>query len=316
MTGASYSGTLVYRLNSITMVVMATGKSLPPLRPAGAVAGAASEDQAQGAGARPSHDLRYRIGMAYPIKISGRDDQGELFSESSFTQFIMRDGITAVTARRLAAGSQVKITLAREKSTTGEVVGQTGFTKSGNVYAIAIGEEPAKLWGINFPELSESDRLELNCVLGCGQCKSKAIVQLTAVEHELLCMSERVARHCTTCEAISVWKRVPNQTEAASSLKKPVASNRRRYSRVSVKLWGYIVEGGNENSVPIVDMSRDGIRFRSSTKYEAEQVVQVAVAYMAGTANIFVPGKVVWRTGEGSPEYEYGLRFMSRSPIM
>jgi hypothetical protein len=252
--------------------------------------------------------------MAYPIKISGIDDQGEPFSESSFTQFVMRDGITAITARRLKAGSPVRVALPHEKAASGQVVGQTGFTKAGNVYAIAIAEDSSKLWGINFPELSESDRLELNCVLGCGQCKTKAVVQLTAVEHELLAMSERVARHCPTCKSISVWKRVPNQVEPPS--KKSAASNRRRYTRVSVKLWGYIVEGGNEDSVPILDMSRDGIRFRSLIKYEAEQVVQVAVAYMAGTANIFVPGKVVWRKGEGGAEYEYGLRFMSRSPIM
>jgi hypothetical protein len=254
--------------------------------------------------------------MAYPIKISGTDDKGEQFSESSFTQFVMRDGITAVTARGLKAGSQVRVTLAHEKSAIGQVVGQTGFTKSGNVYAIAITEEPSKLWGINFPELTENDHLELSCVLGCGQCKSKEIVKLTVVEHELLAMSERVARHCTTCKNISVWKRVSNNVDPQSPSAKPVASNRRRNSRVSVKLWGYIVEGDNEDSVPIVDMSRAGIRFRSLIKYEPEQVVQVAVAYMAGTANIFVPGKVVWRKGEGGAEYEYGLRFMSRSPIM
>jgi hypothetical protein len=257
--------------------------------------------------------------MAYPITIMGVDEVGKEFSEASITQFIMRDGMTAVTARKLAAGSRVRVIVAHEKAVVGHIVGQTGFTKSGNVYAVSIPEDPSKLWGINFPELSETDRLELNCVLGCSQCNVKAVVQLSAVEHELLTMSERVGRHCTTCKSISVWKRVPNSVDLAGAApddKKHGAANRRRNSRVSVKLWGYIVEGGNEDSVPIVDMSRTGIRFRSATKYEPEQVVQVAVAYMAGTANIFVPGKVVWRSGEGNPEYEYGLRFMSRSPIM
>jgi hypothetical protein len=293
---------------------MASGKSIPPVE---SPASSLTDEGTRGVVApTPNHGLRYRVGMAYPIKISGTDDQGEQFSESSFTQFVMRDGITAVSARRLKVGSQVRVTLAHEKFAIGQVVGQTGFTKAGNVFAIAIAEAPSKLWGINFPELSESDRLDLNCVLGCGQCKDKAIVQLTAVEYELLAMSERVARHCTTCKGISVWKRVSNNVDAPSPSTKPVASNRRRNSRVSVKLWGYIVEGGNEDAVPIVDMSRTGIRFRSLIKYEPEQVVQVAVAYMAGTANIFVPGKVVWRTGESGAEYEYGLRFMSRSPIM
>jgi hypothetical protein len=295
------------------MCEMATGKSIPPFDSS---MHSDSDAESQAHTRNLKQGLRYRVGMAYPIKLVGTDEDGEKFSESSMTQFVMRDGITAVSSHRLAAGSQVRVILAYERSVVGQVVGQTGLTKSGNVYAISVIGDPSVLWGINFPDLSERDRLELNCVLGCSQCKAKAIVQLTAVEHELLSMSERVARHCTTCKGISVWKRVLNSLDPATAAQQKKVANRRRNSRVSVKLWGYIVEGGNEDSVPIIDMSRSGIRFRSTTKYEAEQVVQVAVAYMAGTANIFVPGKIVWRSGDGNAEFEYGLRFMSRSPIL
>jgi len=45
----------------------------------------------------------------------------------------MRDGITAITARRLKAGSPVRVALPHEKAASGQVVGQTGFTKAGNV---------------------------------------------------------------------------------------------------------------------------------------------------------------------------------------
>ena len=267
---------------------------------------------------KPELGLRYRIGMAYPLQIVGFDDAGDRFVESTFTQFIMRDGVTLVTARRLAPGSSIEIRRSKQKLATGQVVGQAGFTRAGNVYAVKVPGDPGLLWGINFPELPENDRIALTCLLSCNSCHVQSVVQLTAVEYELLATSERVHRHCEQCRGTSIWKRVPNPSgsamEAAAGNKKGGA-NRRRYSRVSVKLWGYIVEGGNEDSVPILDMSRDGIRFRSSSKYEPEQVVQVAVAYMAGTANIFVPGRVVWRSGDHA-EYEYGLRFMSRSPIM
>jgi hypothetical protein len=267
-------------------------------------------------GAKARQGLRYRVGMAYPIKLEGKDEQGQDFLESSVTQFVMRDGITAIASKRLAVGSRVRVILAKEKWVLGQVIGQTGFTKTGNVYALAIKDDPSSLWGIAFPELSENDRAELNCVLSCGTCRARSIVQLTAVEHELLVTSERVARHCPTCKGISIWKRVPDSIASSSEAKENPAANRRRYSRVNVKLWGYIVDGGNEDSIPILDVSRDGIRFRSSIKYEVEQVVQVAVAYMAGTANIFVPGRIVWRSGDDATELEYGLRFMSRSPIL
>lgn len=261
--------------------------------------------------------LRYRVGIAYPLQVAGHDESGRRFVESTFTQFIMRDGITLVTARRLVPGSVVEIRRANEKLTSGQVIGQAGFTRSGNVYAVKVPGDPVTLWGINFPELPENDRVALNCLLGCNSCRAQNVVQLTVVEYELLSTSERIHRRCDTCGETSVWKRVPNPSSSgtASSAGKKGRANQRRYTRVSVKLWGYIVEGGNEDSVPIVDMSREGIRFRSSVKYESEQVVQVAVAYMAGTANIFVPGRIVWRSGN-SGEYEYGLRFMSRSPIM
>jgi hypothetical protein len=263
--------------------------------------------------------LRYRVGMAYPLEIVGQDDDGHRFVESTHTQFIMRDGVTLVTTRQLAPGTVLEILRAQMKLATGQVIGQAGFTRSGNVYAVKVSGDPGILWGIRFPELPANDRIALTCLLGCNSCRTQSVVQLTAVEYELLTTSDRVHRHCDNCGETSVWKRVPNPSAADAGSpagKKKDGANRRRYSRVSVKLWGYIVEGGgNEDSVPIVDMSRDGIRFRSSVKYEPEQVVQVAVAYMAGTANIFVPGRVVWRSGNNG-EYEYGLRFMSRSPIM
>jgi hypothetical protein len=256
--------------------------------------------------------------MAYPLVIAGTDDRGEAFTESSFTQFIMRDGVTFVSTRRLAPGTLLEIRRSKRKLADAQVLGQTGFTKSGNVYALTVPGDPSLLWGINFPELPEDDRAALTCLLACGSCRAQSVVQLTAVEHELLATSGRMHRRCDHCCEISVWKRVPNPSglETASGSQPNDGANRRRYSRVPVKLWGYIVGGGTEDSVPIVDMSRDGIRFRSTLKYEPEQLVQVAVAYMAGTANIFVPGRVVWRSGAGKPEYEYGLRLMSRSPIM
>jgi PilZ domain-containing protein len=267
-------------------------------------------------GAPKTQGLRYRVGMAYPLEIAGQDESGCRFAESTHTQFIMRDGVTLVTARRLEPGSFVEIRRSHKKVASGQVVGQTGFTKSGNVYAVKVAGDPELLWGINFPELLEHDRVALTCLLACKSCRAQGVVQLTAVEYELLASSERVHRRCESCGDVSIWKRVPDSGLPSTQGKKADAKNRRRYSRVSVKLWGYIVEGGNEDSVPIVDMSRDGIRFRSSLKYEPDQVVQVAVAYMAGTANIFVPGRVVWCSGEENGEYQYGLRFMSRSPIM
>ncbi len=265
------------------------------------------------------HGLRYGVGMACPLEIEGKDDSGHRFTESTFTQFIMRDGVTLVTTRRLAPGAKLEIRRSRERLATGQVVGQAGFTRAGNVYAVKVNGDPWMLWGINFPELPEDDRIALTCLLGCHSCNAQFVVQLTAVEYELLATSEHIHRPCESCQGTTIWKRVPNRllpNPHNPPGKEEDGANRRRHSRVSVKLWGCIVEGGgNEDSVPIIDMSRDGIRFRSSVKYEAEEVVQVAVAYVAGTANIFVPGRIVWRSGDSSG-YEYGLRFMSRSPIM
>lgn len=304
---------------------MAAGKPIPSLAqnpPAPSPAKESLQVRKVGEGSKSESNehrgLRYRVGMAYPLQVAGHDASGHRFVESTFTQFIMRDGVTLVTARRLVPGSVVEIRRANEKLASGQVIGQAGFTRSGNVYAVKVPGDPAMLWGINFPELPENDRVALTCLLGCNSCRAQSVVQLTVVEYELLATSERIHRRCDTCGETSVWKRVPNPSSsetAGPAGKKKDGANRRRYSRVSVKLWGYIVEGGNEDSVPIIDMSREGIRFRSSVKYESEQVVQVAVAYMAGTANIFVPGRIVWRSGDPG-EYEYGLRFMSRSPIM
>jgi hypothetical protein len=78
-----------------------------------------------------------------------------------------------------------------------------------------------------------------------------------------------------------------------------------------VKLKGGILLSSEpENVVSILDMSRGGLRLRTQQRYTVEQWVQVAAPYTIGGANIFQPGRIVWRKEQETALFDYGLKYV------
>ena len=78
---------------------------------------------------------------------------------------------------------------------------------------------------------------------------------------------------------------------------KPAApgANRRKHPRVKVKYSACIRnQERGDDIVACEDMSKGGLRFKSSKNYYAKSLIEVAVPYQPGQPAIFVPAQIVF----------------------
>jgi len=86
----------------------------------------------------------------------------------------------------------------------------------------------------------------------------------------------------------------PVTTPAASVATKD-RENRRKYVRTRVNFRACVRRPGTaDDIVACEDMSRGGLRFKSSKKYFDEMLIDVAVPYSPGDQAIFVPAQIVY----------------------
>ena len=90
---------------------------------------------------------------------------------------------------------------------------------------------------------------------------------------------------------------------------------KRKHRRLKMETNGCIREPGLEDTlVAIVDVSRGGVKFRTTKKYYAHKWLEIAVPYTRSAANIFVPARITWtKYGKPGDIHEYGLAYVKQS---
>lgn len=89
--------------------------------------------------------------------------------------------------------------------------------------------------------------------------------------------------------------------------------NRRKYPRIKVNYIALVrhAERGEE-FVQCEDVSRGGLRFKSTSRYMEQTLIEVAAPYSSGQAAIFVPARIVFM--QELPEqnlFRYGVQYLS-----
>lgn len=89
--------------------------------------------------------------------------------------------------------------------------------------------------------------------------------------------------------------------------------NRRKYPRIKVNYMGLVrhAERGEE-FVHCEDISRGGLRFKSTSRYMEHTLIEVAAPYSSGQAAIFVPARIVYV--QELPEqnlFRYGAQYLN-----
>ena len=89
--------------------------------------------------------------------------------------------------------------------------------------------------------------------------------------------------------------------------------NRRKHVRTKVNFKACVrSQEGFEDVVTCEDVSRGGLRFKSSKRYAEKQMIEVAAPYAAGSQNIFVPARIVF-SQEITKErlFRYGVAYVA-----
>lgn len=280
-----------------------------------------------------------RIAKEVAIFLIGSDLDGRVFSEETNTVILSRDGAGVVSRYKLAPEQEMII---RRPDTNEEVeVRVAGVIGSGSdryTYGLAFVEPNINFWGVEFPPLTESEKVASRSLLECSRCKSRETVDLSDLEADVYAVNGSVVRSCKWCGSATVWKRAlgaaderavsPQSEQKAeallsptprqlSAMPKPAArpENRRKHLRTKVNFHACVRQPDSGDDIVVCeDMSRGGLRFKSRTLYLEKSMIEVAAPYSPGPSNIFVPGQIVFVQELAEQKlYRYGVAYLRSS---
>ncbi|HXZ78999.1 MAG TPA: PilZ domain-containing protein [Terriglobales bacterium] len=236
------------------------------------------------------------------------------------------DGASILIRRTLGPGQEIVIRrVGHKQEAPSRVIGQVGIQSEGHVYGVALLNPSTSFWGIHFPPRSEADKALVRILLGCCACGTRQVSNLDEFEFEIFEANHRISRSCPKCGGLTIWKMVEADETSAEQTKEtspeetappeihvPLPSrDRRRQPRTRMRLAACVRQPlGVEDVVTVADISRGGVRFRTSKRYPVEQWVEIAVPFTPGGANIFVPGRIVWEKDLDDKLREYGIQYV------
>ncbi len=262
------------------------------------------------------HRRSARIAIQIPVEVFGIESNGGGFRDLARTESVSEHGGCLLLNRILVPQQELRLRRMLGEEITVRVIGEVRRTAEGILYGVGFLEGSFDYWGIHFP--ASALKLALfRVLLECRHCTSREVVPLNDIQLAALDDERRLQRTCEKCGEQTDWVRTEfavGQTSAktaeiTSAESKPIG-NRRKSLRARLKLTACIRKPGSEEIVPIIDVSRGGLRFRSERIYASGNWVQVAVPFTMNTANIFVPAQVIWHGDDAGPDHEYGLKYI------
>ena len=272
------------------------------------------------------------------VTVAGMDLHGQNFVANSHTEFIAPSGCSIFLKQALAVDDEIEIRI-DEHEIRGHVAGKLKSFKDGHFYAIEF-DAPSGRWDVTFPEAGLGAAL----VLHCCACDLAGEVSLAGVEALVYEATGAITRTCPRCCQRTRWREKTGgdqqgrnrgplpATSSGDNPRQPVSvlplagyieplqpkprnKNERKSSRIQFRGAKACVQTPVRGTdiVLVVNMSRDGLRFVSSKRYERGDWMKVAAPYTAGGNNIFVPAEIVRvhrRLADGMPG-EYALVFRS-----
>ncbi|HVS86713.1 MAG TPA: PilZ domain-containing protein [Candidatus Acidoferrum sp.] len=246
-----------------------------------------------------------RIPKEIAILLVGSDMEGKVFSEETKTVVLSRHGAGIVSQYKLVPEQELIVRrLDTNKETEIRVVGQIGSQSDSITYGVAFLDPSVNFWGVEFPSLTESERLANRALVECSSCKRREAVDHSDLEGDVFAINEGIVRFCKQCGSSTFWKKasgdphgVAVSPEPAPVALKPAAppENRRKYARTKVSCKACIRQPGQTLDVVVCEnMSRGGLCFKSRKRYFERSSIEVAVPYAPGGQSIFVHARIVY----------------------
>ena len=269
-----------------------------------------------------------RIYLRLPIQVTGTDCNNFAFADDTQTLVLNRHGALILLKRALVPEQELTLRFPATQTEAGvRVVGQIGEMDEAVCYGVEFLDPEINLWEIEFPPLVKSEGAVARVLLECERCNHREVVYLNELEVEVFQANRRLSRDCKRCgDTRNWWEPVKLGTEEkeeiADQLEAETAAppgpplrtqNQRKYGRVELNMAACIrhPQFGDEVVIP-QNLSRGGLCFKSYKLYADGAIIDVAVPYSEGGANIFAPAKVVrrMRTEEGGL-HVYGVEYIA-----
>ncbi len=242
-----------------------------------------------------------RVYLELPIVLAGTDANGREFVEETKTLVVGQRGAKIISRHTLAPQQRLRIRCVKtERESDLRIVGPIGGDEEGCYYGVEVLEAGTDFWGVNFPLLTTTGRAASRLLLECTRCHSQEVVHLDVFELEVLLANECLMRSCARCTTPSIWTSLalgsaPSGTSGTGSTARHFI-HERKDPRINLKVDVCIRHPVYGDDVAVTEnVSRGGLRFRSCKVYPVSTLIEAALPYVPGAANIFAPARIVYK---------------------
>jgi hypothetical protein len=245
-----------------------------------------------------------RVSFRMPVEASWFTSGGEEVRQSAETLLVSRNGGVLRMADKLFPGQELTLRRQREGDTwkiaRARIMAEIDREPEGFLYAIAMVEQRADFWDIDFPAPNQGTEALARLLMECSFCQRREVVYLNEPELKSFEVRKCIARVCSHCDSPSIWieaqPELPPQPVAAAP---PVDDSRvvprRNRTRVKARVLACIRRRGFQEEVVVCeDLSKGGLSFRSRNQYPEGSRLEVAVPFTPGSAAIFVTIRIVF----------------------
>ena len=252
-----------------------------------------------------------RVRLRLRIEARGTDADGREFEHRGTTVEIHREG--ALVELPTAAGCILPgqmFTVRRQHGEDGclearaRVLGVVESKEHSRLYNVELMPGDEEFWAIEFPSTTGSVQAVACMLLECCFCRRREVVYVT--DRDMLCFNTQkgIARRCESCETPTIWTqtldedlpRPSNGSAGFQLIGQPAQTHDRQATpRFRTRLSACVRAAGCEMELAVCEnMSRGGLCFRTRRRYSENDILEVAVPYTKGAANIFVPARVIY----------------------
>lgn len=275
-----------------------------------------------------------RVSLTVFLEAEGIDSQSQPFKEVAKTTLISRHGAILILNRALEPGLRIELRRkARHESHRHglvQIVRKLGELDGGHLYSVAIIDPNNDLWGIEFPPFADSSDALARMLLECSYCRNREVVHLSEMELKGFETNRGIARHCKACGVPTIWIQAHhehlkkdsiqgNGTEPRTDASGESGSAERRHSaRTKAHLTVCIRPADSDDELAVSEeISLGGMSFRSRRRFSPGTRVDVAVPYTEGSANIFVPARIIH--SEEIPNaglFRHGIEYLKSGQLL
>ena len=157
----------------------------------------------------PPDDTRRsgRIPKQIAITLVGSDIEGRVFSERTKTVLLSRHGAGIQSTYKLSAEQELVIRSEEShKEIEARVVGQIGSDGDTYIYGVAFLDSKINFWGLDFPDLTESEKRASKTLIECGNCRTREMADHSDLAADVMAVNKGIVRYCKKCGSSTLWK--------------------------------------------------------------------------------------------------------------